>query len=194
MTTGVYCILVVVVPIRLSDSEILFQLPLNTFNIVSRVTVTTAELQWPRLKVLMTQPRLYSYRVVCKAPSRLTPRSSLLAQFYRLECWRQFWLLRAESEAIIYYFCQDLAWPGSQQAEGEPPNIVCNVSMLPRPGTHPCMSLNESNTELRNFTARWQPSVLTTPNMLLTSSTNCLAALWSTSTIPHPHPLRLMGH
>ena len=42
-------------------------------------------------------------------------------------------------EVIIYYFCQDLAWPGSQQEEEDPPNIVCNVAMLPRPSpqTHP---------------------------------------------------------
>ena len=33
-------------------------------------------------------------------------------------------------EVIIYYFCQDLAWPGSQQEEEDPPNIVCNVSMF----------------------------------------------------------------
>ena len=35
-----WCVLVVVVPIRLSDSEILFELPVNTFNIVSKLVTT----------------------------------------------------------------------------------------------------------------------------------------------------------
>ena len=49
-----WCVLVVVVPIRLSDSEILFELPVNTFNIVSKV-VTTVLTGSGRAGVTVTQ-------------------------------------------------------------------------------------------------------------------------------------------
>ena len=154
---------------------------------------TTAEagqgpLQWPRLKVLMTQPRLYSYRVVSKVlTSHLAPRSSLLAQFY----WRQYWE-RWERQLFIISV---KSWPGLDPSRrGDPPNIVCNVAMLPRPRTHP-HTLSELSWETL------QPG----------DSTDCHPALNTYNTVtcffyqlqtaypvcgphPHPHPLHLMGH
>ena len=52
-----WCILavVVVVPIRLSDSEILFELPVNTYNIISKVTSVLTGWGWAVVTVSQTE-------------------------------------------------------------------------------------------------------------------------------------------